>query len=93
LEQFHSLLDSGQVRFPDNDMMRRAFAQLHALEPEYRETGAVYHCPAGQHDDLAISCAMLAWAAHHPHLDSWVRSVQVSRRRPRRDQFGWGAFV
>ena len=83
LELFHSLLNSGQIRFPDNEMMRRAFAQLHALEPEYRDTGAVYHCPDGQHDDLAISCAMLAWAAHHHHLDSWVRSVQVSRRPPR----------
>jgi hypothetical protein len=83
LEQFHGLLDSGQIRFPDNEMMRRAFAQLHALEPEYRDTGAVYHCPEGQHDDLAISCAMLVWAAHHPHLDHWVRSVQVSRRPPR----------
>jgi hypothetical protein len=84
LEQFHGLLDSGQIRFPDNEMMRRAFAQLHALEPEYRDTGAVYHCPQGQHDDLAISCAMLVWAAHHPHLDHWVHSVQVSRRPARR---------
>jgi hypothetical protein len=65
-------------------LVRRAFAQLHALEPEYRETGTVYHCPQGQHDDLAISCAMLAWAARHPHLDSWVRSVQTSRRPPPR---------
>jgi hypothetical protein len=91
LEQFHSLLDSGQVRFPDNDMMRRAFAQLHALEPEYRDSGAVYQCPAGQHDDLAISCAMLAWAAHHPHLEAWVRNVQRPRRP--RNSYGWGAFV
>ena len=91
LEQFHSLLDSDQVRFPDNDMMRRAFAQLHALEPEYRESGAVYHCPAGQHDDLAISCAMLVWAAHHPHLEFWVRNVQRPQRQ--RKTYGWGAFV
>jgi hypothetical protein len=84
LELFHSLLDSGQIRFPDNEMMRRAFAQLHALEPEYRETGAVYRCPEGQHDDLAVSSAMLVWATHHPHLDHWVRSVQVSRRPARR---------
>jgi len=92
LELFHSLLGSGQVRFPDNEMMRRAFAQLHALESHRRETGVVYQCPEGQHDDLGISCAMLAWAAHHPHLDAWVRSVQRPRR-PRPDQFGWGAFV
>jgi hypothetical protein len=94
LEQFHGLLDSGQVRFPDNEMMRRAFAQLHALEPEYRDSGAVYHCPAGQHDDLAISCAVLAFAAHHQHLDYWVRNVEQSRRpRQPRKTYGWGAFV
>jgi hypothetical protein len=95
LELFHRLLDTGEVRFPKNEMMTRAFAQLHALEPEYRETGAVYQCPQGQHDDLAMSCAMLAWAAHHPHLDYWVRAIENARRprRPRRDQFGWGAFV
>jgi hypothetical protein len=27
-----------------------------------RETGVVYTCPPGQHDDLGISCAILAWA-------------------------------
>jgi len=93
IELFHSLLDSGQVRFPDNQMMRRAFAQLHALEPEYRDTGAVYDCPKGQHDDLAISCAMLAWAVHHPHLDRWVRSGRPRERscRPREtfSPLGW----
>ena len=93
LELFHSLLNSGQIRFPNNEMMRRAFAQLHALEPEHRETGVVYGCPEGQHDDLAISCAMLAWAAHHPHLDRWVRSVQgtrrPTRRQPRISASGW----
>ena len=33
-----------------------------------RESGMVYNCPPGQRDDLGISCAMLAWAAGHPHL-------------------------
>jgi hypothetical protein len=84
LELLHGMLDSGQVRFPKTDVMTRACAQLHALEPEYRDTGAVYRCPEGQHDDLAISCAMLVWAARHPHLDHWVRSVQASRRPTRR---------
>ena len=45
-----------------------------------RETGVVYTCPPGQHDDLGISCAMLAWAARHPHLDSWVNTAFFSRR-------------
>ena len=48
-----------------------------------RETGVVYTCPPWQHDDLGISCAMLAWAARHPHLDSWV-STAFFLRRPRR---------
>jgi hypothetical protein len=85
LELFHTRLQSGQVRVPlDDEMMRRAAAQLEALQTELRETGAVYSCPAGQHDDLGISCAMLVWAAHHPHLERWVRSVQQSRQPPRR---------
>jgi hypothetical protein len=58
-----------------------------------RETGPVYRCPSG-HDDLAISCAMLAWAARHPHLDHWVRTVMAARRpRKPRQTYGWGAFV
>lgn len=95
LEQFHTLLHSRQVRAPlDDEMMRRAFAQLEALEPEWRESGAVYTCPSGQHDDLGISCAMLVWAAHHPHLDHWVRKVEQSQRpRQPRKTHGWGAFV
>jgi len=63
-------------------MMRRAFDQHHALQSEWREAGAVHHCPDGQHDDLGISCAMLAFAAHHPHLEHWVRTVARSRRPP-----------
>lgn len=93
IDLFHNMLESGQLRAPDNDMMRRAFAQLEALEPEWRETGAVYNCPAGQHDDLGISCAMLGWAARHPDLDCWVRSVERSRRppapRPKISKLAW----
>jgi hypothetical protein len=62
--------------------MRRAFAQLEALEPEFRESGAVFTCPPGQHDDLGISCAMLAWAARHPHLEAWLRRIKNSHRPP-----------
>jgi hypothetical protein len=29
-------------------------------------------------DDLGISCAMLAWAARHPHLEHWVGYVHTS---------------
>jgi len=82
LEQFHNLIISDQIRAPNNDMWRRAFAQLEALQPEWREGGPVYSCPNGQHDDLGISCAMLAWLARHPHLQHWVRVVARSRRPP-----------
>ena len=57
-----------------------------------RESGIVYSCPSGKHDDLGISCAMLTWAARHPHLDYWA-STALAARRPRRprDTFGWGS--
>jgi hypothetical protein len=76
-------------------MARRACDQLAALETELRDTGRVYKCPAGLHDDLGVSCAMLAWAAQHPHLGEWIRPI-LDARRPRRSpqkQFGWGAFT
>ena len=80
IELLHSELQAHQVRFVDGPANQRAYAQLERLETEMRETGVVYSCPPGQHDDLGISCAMLAWAARHPHLEYWVANV---RRPPR----------
>ena len=84
LEFYHSLLQSGQVRIVDGPTTRHAYEQLMALETEVRESGIVYRCPPGQHDDLGVSCAMLAWAARHPHLRYWVHTAFASRspRRP-----------
>ena len=94
LELFHSELQSDLVRFADGPAMRRAFEQLANLETEFREAGTVYTCPQGQHDDLGISCAMLAWAARHPHLEAWFRNLQAELRpRRARQTHGWGAFV
>lgn len=91
IELLHSELQALQVRFVDGPPSQRAYAQLERLETEMRETGVVYSCPPGQHDDLGISCAMLAWAARHPHLEYWVGNV---RRPPRRRQtYGWGASL
>jgi hypothetical protein len=56
LESYHSLLQSRQVRIVDGPGTRRAYEQLMALETEVRESGIVYSCPTGQHDDLGISC-------------------------------------
>jgi hypothetical protein len=94
LELFHTEL-TDQVRFVDGPESRRAYAQLEALEVELRDSGTVYKCLSGQYDDLGISCAMLAWAARHPHLSYWVDTVLAARRprRPRKDKYGWGAFV
>jgi hypothetical protein len=94
LELFQSELQSRLVRFVDGPDSQRAYAQLADLETELRESGIVYTCPPGHHDDLGISCAMLAWAARHPHLQHWFGAVLAARRPPRPQQgSGWGAFV
>jgi hypothetical protein len=94
LEALHSGLQAGRVCFADGPEARRAYAQLEALEPEMREGGIVYKCLSGQHDDLGISCAMLNWAARHPHLDYWMGNLAAARRpRPPRQTHGWGAFT
>ena len=94
LELFHAELQADQVRFVDGPMSKRAYEQLNGLETEFRESGIVYSCPPGQHDDLGISCAMLAWAARHPHLSAWVDTASFERRPRRpRQTFGWSSFT
>jgi len=78
-----------QVRFADGPQMRRAYDQLVNLEAEHRPSGLVYTCPAGLHDDLGISCAMLAWAAKHQHLETWLRNLYVPLRKPQ-PKINWG---
>jgi hypothetical protein len=94
LELLQAELQSDQVKFVDGPMSRRAYEQLMNLETEFRETGVVYSCPSGHHDDLGISCAMLAWAARHPHLDAWIGTA-LSARRPKRPRqpVNWGAWT
>ena len=94
LEALHSGLQADRVCFADGPEARRAYAQLEALEPEIREGGIVYKCLSGQHDDLGISCAMLNWAARHPHLNYWMGNIMAARRpKPRRQTHGWLAFT
>jgi hypothetical protein len=94
LESLHSAMQADEVRFADGPEARRAYAQLEALEPEMRESGVVYKCLPGQHDDLGISCAMLNWAARHPHLGCWMGDLAAARRPRRpRQTFGWSAFT
>lgn len=86
LELLHTELQSGRIRWAEGPELRRAFEQLANLEVELRESGTVYACPTGHHDDLGISCAMLAWAARHPHLEAWLRNLHAALRpRKRRE--------
>jgi hypothetical protein len=84
LELLHSEMQSNVVRFADSADSRHAFEQLANLEIEERESGRCYICPPGQHDDLAISLAMLAWMARHPHLPHWIQLVEPRIVKPRR---------
>jgi hypothetical protein len=94
LDLFHSEMQSDLVRITQGPMSKLAFQQLTELETETRESGIVYTCPPGRHDDLGISCAMLAWAARHPHLSSWVGTALSARRPPQpRQQISWRAWT
>jgi len=83
----------GSIRFPDGEDSRRAYAQLEALETELRDSGLVYSCPPGQHDDLGISLAMLSWATKHLHFNAWVRPIfdahQPRRHPPKFSSAAW----
>ena len=92
LELYHSELQADKVRIVDSPNSKRAYEQLTNLETEMRESGTVYTCPPGQHDDLGISAAMLAWAARHPHLQAWVRTSAPRpprKRNPAPSYLGW----
>jgi hypothetical protein len=95
LELLHREFLSDAVRLADTPALRKAYEQLANLEVEYREGGTVYSCAPNKHDDLAISFAMLAWAAQHPHLPVWFRNIERALRpRPRRPPpFGWSSFT
>jgi hypothetical protein len=93
LELFHTELHSDQIRFANTAATRNAYEQLANLELEFRDSGMVYTCPVGSHDDLGMSCAMLAWAARHPHLESWTRRLQAMLRpRTPRPRVNWAAW-
>jgi hypothetical protein len=94
IDHYHNLLATDMVRLTEGPDSRRAYAQLENLKMELRDTGKVYTCLPGQHDDLAISCCMLAWACRHPHVPHWKTNAfadRVPRQKPR--EFNWGAFT
>jgi hypothetical protein len=94
IESLHSEFQADRVRLGNSDGVRRAFQQLADLELEYRDTGKVYQCASGRHDDLGISLAMLCWAARHPHLTAWTRNMEAARRprRPKKEA-NWLAWT
>jgi terminase large subunit-like protein len=92
LDLLHTYLRDDKIRILHNPAALRAYEQLMMLEVQLREGGIVYHCPPGQHDDLAISFAILVWAAQHPHLAYWSRALEPRIIRPRRapaSALGW----
>jgi hypothetical protein len=85
-------MQNDKVRILDGASSMRAYEQLMRLEVECRQSGIIYDCPVGYHDDLAMSCAMLVWAALHPHLTHWCRALEPRVRRTRRpapSALGW----
>ena len=72
----HREFCNDKIRMLHGPECMRAYEQLMNLEVDYRQDGAVYTCPSGHHDDLAISVAMLVWAALHPHLAYWMRALE-----------------
>ena len=83
-------MQDNKIRMLAGPESLRAYHQLTTLEIEYRQSGMIYDCPSGRHDDVAISCAMLVWAALHPHLAYWSRVLQprTSAVLPQRSLFG-----
>jgi hypothetical protein len=82
------------VRLPDSPEGRRTYGQLMALEPEQRQSGIIYKCLPGQHDDLGVSLAMLAWFGQHLHLNHWQQPIlDAHRPRAQKQKFGWSSFV
>jgi hypothetical protein len=92
LELLEAQFQAHQVRLSHGADVRRAYEQLAKLQLEHRQSGTVYTCPPGHHDDLAISVAMLVWAARHPHLPYWVRALERRPRRPR-EKVSWLAWT
>ena len=94
LELLLAELRNQNIRLPESAEARHTFEQLAALEREQRENSIIYKCSPGQHDDLAISLALLAWAAQHLHLDAWQQPIfNAHRRLPPPSKYDWSSFV
>ena len=94
IENYLAEMERGDMRIVNNEVSRGAYQQLAELEVVDKDTGHFYNCVSGRHDDLGISCAMLAWAARHPHLREWVLIFEQSRiiRKPK-PNVSWAAWT
>ena len=93
-DHYHNLLATDMVRLAKSPDSERTYQQLNNLQMELRDTGKVYSCLPGQHDDLAISCCMLAWACRHTHVQFWKTSAFTDRMpQPRSTPINWGAWT
>jgi hypothetical protein len=94
IERYLAELERGEIRTVNNEMSRLAYQQLADLEVEDRGNERIYTCLSGRHDDLGISCAMVAWAARHPHLSYLIGNLERSRiRRKRAPVTSWAAWT
>lgn len=92
LEHLHLCMEEDRIRVADNDGNRTAYNELSRLQVEARQRGRVYSCPASEHDDLAISWAMLVFFARHPIFPNFVRRLEPRRSWPKRGKItsaGW----
>ena len=77
-------MQNNVVRILHGAKSLRAYEQLMRLEIEFGQNRMIYKCPAGHHDDLAMSCAMVVWATQHQHLQWWCRVLEPRIHRNRR---------
>jgi hypothetical protein len=87
----HGEFQARQIKLSKGPDVTRAYQQLTELEVELRDSGRIYACPVGGHDDLAISMAMVAWASRHPHLHAWMNVLHPRPRRVR-PKVSWEAW-
>ncbi len=91
LDLLHRTMCDGKLGILHGPAAMQAYEQLMMLEIELRESGMLYRCLPGRHDDLAISLALIVWTAEHPHLPYWCRALEPRpcRPRPAPDPRGW----
>ena len=95
-DRLRSTLESAGLKLvPGDPVARQAFGQLTDLEEVTTDAGnRIYACQPSKHDDLAISLALLVWAARHPHVMEWMRLARPKTAHDRQtSKFGPRAWT